>query len=524
MYYNNIYFHNVDLMKKDEDGNYLLCRFDEEFLFEQPKKSKKQKPKKEKIKDEVYIPKNKSENASYSAGENQAIENQTVENQAIENQAIENQEIDSQVVETEEPTVNSCNLEAVSESEITSEVISEVSVDASQEDTSNLEVESAQPTESEEISAINEESKEETSSEEEAPLSVSVLEPFLPFKDLSLGVELRFKLVSNEVKIKLKLLSGESPALCEVYFGNYYAGKNYTLTICDNDVLEYTFKKENLPPLNKKLQGFKNDVVRILLPTRSVLYCGKEGQTEIPQEYEMPSKNIVFLGSNGFGASEVDKPSLSIAFETASKLNANSYNLTGNLTDKQVKALLPFIKSFGKSCLVVCDALTCEINDKNYRLVLRQLKKKVKILSKLKNKVLFVDYLFNYFNFKNAKRTLKVKAKISKILRKKPNISPFNSYGETMLLGVNELSAFATAKIAFNLLEEINETLTYFTKNEKVKENYVEYSIKASNEEPTHEPVVMSKAEKREILKANKERLKQEKLDRKNKKKQKNLA
>ena len=472
MYYNNIYFHNVNLMKKDEDGNYLLSRFDDDVLFQ---KSSGKNKNKVTVSNKETIP-NFEENAN---NENEALEVN-----------------DAEQADVLEPAENA-------EPEAIEEVQDE--------------------TESEEIQEENE--AEEVEQTEEDTLKESVLEPYKTFNNLSLGTELRFKLVSDTVSIKLKLLNGQSPAQVEVYFGNYFAGKDYSLIIKDDEVLEYVFEKSLIPAVPKKVskkdakkanKGFANNVVRILLPTRNVLFVGVEGLTEIPQEYEMPSKNIVFLGSNGLAASEIDKPSLSIAFETATKLKVDYYNLSAEINKKSFKKLLPYVTKLGKNSIIICDLITCEIGDKNYRLQLRLLKRKLKLLSKFKNRVLFITYLFNYFNFKRVKRENKVRRKIAKMLRKKNYINPYASYSECMTSKIYELTAFAVGKITIDLTENISENYLKFVKKPvKVANKYVYYSIKSAADEPTKNPIVMTSAEKRAYLKAQKLALKEK---RKNKK------
>ncbi len=475
MYYNNIYFHNVDLMKKDEDGNYLLCRFDEDVLFEDSSKKRKKSSRKTVSNKETFLNENEPND-----NENKVL---NVEN-ADEN-AFDGGE-DAQVI----------NLSNESEAKLTKQVENATEVEP-------CEGAQNEPTLNEEEQPQSD--KTETSEQ----VKESVLDPFKAFSDLSLGVELRFKLVADVVKIKLKLLGGQDPAFIEVYFGNYFAGKNYSKIISADNVLEYTFEKSLIPAPSKTLvKGFQNNIVRILLPTRNVLFCGVEGQTEIPQVYEMPSKTLVFLGSNGLGASEVDKPSFSIAFETASKLNADYYILSTPLNKKAFKKLLPFINDFGKNCVVISDLIVNEFNDKNYRLQLRLLKRKIKLLSKLKKRALFIDYLFNYFNFKREKRSIKVKAKIAKLLKKKTYLSPFKSYGETMRVGINELPAIATGKIAIDLTQIIKEDYVNFNKKVKIPNNYVYYSIKSASDEPTDEPIVMTRKEKATYLKELKQQLK----------------
>lgn len=436
MYYNNIYFHNVNLMEKGENGEYLLSRFSKDILFEEPKKSKKVKT----VTNKETMP----------CGEPQGSE-----------ESVAALKVDEPCCVTETETV--------------------------------------EPKTNEQVEPKKEEPK------------TSVLDAYKGFNALSLGVELRFKLVSNVVKIKLKLLDGQKPAVCETYFGNYFAGKDYTYILSDSNAVEIVYDKALIPAPNKKFIGFENDVVRLLLPTSNVLFLGVEGLTEVPQSYEMPTKNIIFLGSTGFGASEVDKPSLSIAFETAEKLNANCYNLCENLTEKQIKKLTPYINSFGKSCVIVSDLLTSEISDKNYRLQLRLIKRKIKKLSKFKKKILFVDYLFNYFNFKKPKRELKVKAKIAKMIKKKVSVSPYDNYATSMRLGVNELPAFATGQIVIAVAECIKEDFAKFNKKEKVSKKYVYYSIKTENDEPTNNLSIMTRKEKAAYLKARKIALKESK-------------
>ncbi len=408
MYYNNIYFHNVNLMKKDENGNFLLSRFEEDFLLDIVSKNPQ------------FVPKTNLSPTSF-------FDNIT--------------------------------------------------------DINALPYNFTQP--------INP-SKE--------------LKPFTAFNDLSLGVELRFKIVSDTVKIKLKLMQGQSPAVCEVFFGNFFAGKEYCLNITDYNVLEYTFNKCSIPTAQKKSikkneTTFANDVIRILLPARNVLFVAVEGQTEIPQVYEMPNKNVVFLGSNNLGTSNAENPSNSIAFETASKLNANCYNLSANFITNVSKKISSFISSLGIQTIIISELIFEEIDDSTYELKLRNIKQNIKSLAKFKKKVFYIDYLFNYFNFANPKRAIKAKAFIEKLLKKEHRISPYESYANCITFGLNELPAFAIGKITFDIVECVTENYGKLKIKQKVTDEYIYYSIKTAEDEPTLKPAVMKSKEKRKYLK-----------------------
>ncbi len=334
---------------------------------------------------------------------------------------------------------------------------------------------------------------------------------------LSTGAELRFKVVSDTVKIKLKLQNGQSPAVCEVYFGNYFAGNDYVVEITENGV-EYTFDKSKIPTeVLKNNKGFYPNVVRILLPSKNVLFVSVEGETEYPQKYEMPNKTIAYVGSTPLAYGDLDKPSFSVPFQLSSNLNVDYLNLCYFDNEELFNKLLPFLTSLNKETIFVVELVTQDIDDKNVKKQLKYSARKVKLLGKLKGRVLFVNSFINHLKLTKERGNRKVNAKINKMLKKQVSEELASLYLNHIINGVNSLPLYALNACVMRLLLTVKGNFKNFNKEVKVSLTPIRYFKATDGDEPLLTAPIMTKRDIQEQNKLEKAKLlekkEQEKLE-----------
>ena len=131
------------------------------------------------------------------------------------------------------------------------------------------------------------------------------LEPVLrdQFSWFSTGVELRFRMTSDEVKLHLSAEPTEEAMVAVIYFGSIAGGWTHsTKVIGEGETvisirypeelkkLEMIEEEHNLP--------FRTRLVRVLLPGGICHYYGKEGETEPPRKGDTPLVRYLAYGSS----------------------------------------------------------------------------------------------------------------------------------------------------------------------------------------------------------------------------------
>ncbi len=328
---------------------------------------------------------------------------------------------------------------------------------------------------------------------------------------LSTGVELRFKVISDTVKIKLKLENGQSPAVCEVYFGNYFAGNNYVLEITEDGV-EYTFEKAKMPQISAlTYKDFSPNVVRILLPAKNVLFVSVDGETEYPQKYEMPNKTIAFVGSTSLGYGDFDKPSNSIPFQLSSNLKVDYLNLCYFDNEASFNKLFPTLLTLDKNIIFVAEVITEQIDNTNLKKQLKYTARKIKLLSKLKGRVLFVDSFTPCLHLTKERANKKVGAKINKMLKKKVSAKPTELYASSILNGVKTLNIVAMDLATKELAYLVKDNFKNFNKEVKISKTPVRYFKTTAGDEPSFTAPIMNKRDIKEQNKKDKAELQEKK-------------
>lgn len=120
---------------------------------------------------------------------------------------------------------------------------------------------------------------------------------------LTSGVELRFKMISNEVTLLLKNIEAEEAAVLAFYWGEF-AGPWYRSTAKIQGDVTHLILTRLAPTAEIETHAqryghrFSPEVVRLLLPYTRVIYCGIIGEIEPPQPDEVPSATYLAAGSS----------------------------------------------------------------------------------------------------------------------------------------------------------------------------------------------------------------------------------
>lgn len=120
---------------------------------------------------------------------------------------------------------------------------------------------------------------------------------------LSTGVEIRFIMVSEEVKLHLCVNKEEEAQVAMIYFGAIQGGWNYsTKTIGTEETVISIKYPESMEKLEEMCQAarqkFSSKLVRVILPYGMCCYLGKEGDTKLPGECDVPYGKYLAYGSS----------------------------------------------------------------------------------------------------------------------------------------------------------------------------------------------------------------------------------
>lgn len=148
---------------------------------------------------------------------------------------------------------------------------------------------------------------------------------------LSSGVELRFRLISDEVKLHLRVNAEEEAQTALIFLGSIQGGWMYSSkTIGTNETiisirypkelkkLEEISLEQNLP--------FSPWMIRVLLPYGTCYYIGKEGKTRPPMESDKPDECYLAYGSSITHGSLALIPSQTYPFLIAQKFSVDYIN------------------------------------------------------------------------------------------------------------------------------------------------------------------------------------------------------
>lgn len=146
------------------------------------------------------------------------------------------------------------------------------------------------------------------------------------------GVELRFKIKSEEAVLHLKAESGSEAMTAYIYYGSFQGGwQNSSKTIGTQDTAISVPAPENLGILHQ-ITGdcglpFNPEVVRVVLPYGRCFFLGVEGEVEPPAPEDLPDRTYLAYGSSITHGSLALAPPCSYPFRIACRLGCDYLNL-----------------------------------------------------------------------------------------------------------------------------------------------------------------------------------------------------
>ena len=121
--------------------------------------------------------------------------------------------------------------------------------------------------------------------------------------NLSTGIELRFKLISDKAVLKLRAEAAEEAQVAYIYFGSFQGGWYLSSKVILEKETEILIKRPDNMDILKKISieqklGFNPEVVRVVLPYGRCLFIGIEGDIEVPQKADYPNRTYLAYGSS----------------------------------------------------------------------------------------------------------------------------------------------------------------------------------------------------------------------------------
>ena len=320
-----------------------------------------------------------------------------------------------------------------------------------------------------------------------------------PTAFLTAGVELRFKLVSDTVKITL-LSELDILNEIEIYYGSFNSGLKYEV---DNGLIEITVNKSDIlkPYYDKEVDyytPFSSAVVRIVLPAGKFKFVSIEGETELPQSYEMPKHKIAFVGGEVLGDNKVN-PSSSTLNIVSQKLDCDYYNLTFDYANLDLGEISSYVASLDYDTLVLeCGTYDLLIN--SYKTFSNGFKKFVKAVSKNKKRSHLIIRSLTHSDFKpflTYSKDLSKTAKGFKYYILTDDISRLNVNPVT-----TEFTRIAYIELIDGLCNILDKTIPNFTaKDKKPPKNPNLLPTMADSDEPVLFLKPLTPAEVKKLLK-----------------------
>ena len=168
---------------------------------------------------------------------------------------------------------------------------------------------------------------------------------------VSTGVELRFRMISDNVKIKFKF--GGKATRVNIYRGGVIGSwDEVEVPIIGGDVYELTVAKKNTESLQKINAaahfGFSHEIIRVVLNSSSLDFYGVEGDVVPPEKEQLPEKTYLAYGSSiTHGSNAVAIPS-SFAFRIAEHFRTDYYNLGLAGAARMEKGVIDTIAAWGE--------------------------------------------------------------------------------------------------------------------------------------------------------------------------------
>ncbi|MDD3726056.1 MAG: SGNH/GDSL hydrolase family protein, partial [Candidatus Ratteibacteria bacterium] len=142
------------------------------------------------------------------------------------------------------------------------------------------------------------------------------------------GVEIRFNLKSKEARIVL-MSKEEGAFVGEIYQGNFLVGTYVTGNRETEIIVSLPAKIEKLRELSQKERmPFDAGLTRVILPYRATCVIKEiEGEFELPEKEQLPTKRYLAYGSSITHGSSATRPTGTYAMRTAQLLGVDLLNL-----------------------------------------------------------------------------------------------------------------------------------------------------------------------------------------------------
>lgn len=119
----------------------------------------------------------------------------------------------------------------------------------------------------------------------------------------STGVELRFRIRSEEATVILRAQEAQEAQVAYIYYGSFQGGWQYSTKIIGTKETRITIPRGQNAEVLRQLTaekglGFQPDVVRIVLPYVHCFFLGIEGEVEPPNRSDVPGKTYLAYGSS----------------------------------------------------------------------------------------------------------------------------------------------------------------------------------------------------------------------------------
>lgn len=150
--------------------------------------------------------------------------------------------------------------------------------------------------------------------------------------EFSTGIELRFKMKSDEVVLYFKAEPLDEAQVIYIYFGNFqggfYCSAKAILTEKTEIRIPYPKNMEWMKKISKEYNlPFNPEVVRVVIPYGKNLYMGMEGEVEVPAKEDYPEKTYLAYGSSITHGSLALAAPYSYPFQISQKLSCDYVNL-----------------------------------------------------------------------------------------------------------------------------------------------------------------------------------------------------